>query len=116
MSFDITSTVTELKALSVELQRLSTEVTKLRKRKKELETVLTKFLEERKQPGFKYKNMAIIAEEKNQQVSKPKDERLKDSIELLRHHGVQNADKVYEELMKNQKMERVKKQVQIKDI
>lgn len=116
MSFDITSTVTELKAISVEMQRLNTEITKLRKRKKELETVLTKFLEEKKQPGFKYKNLAIIAEEKNRQVRKPKDERLKDSVDLLRNHGVQNPEKVYEELMKNQNMEQIKKQVQIKDI
>lgn len=116
MSFDITSTVTELKALSVELERLNKEVTKLRRRKRELETVLTKFLEDKKQPGFKYKNLAIVAEEKNQLVAKPKDERLKDAMEILRHNGVHNPDKVYEELMKSQKRDEVKKKLHIKDL
>lgn len=116
MSFDITATVTELKAISVELTRLNTEITKLRRRKKELETVLSKFLEDKKQPGFKYKNMAIVAEEKNRQISKPKDQRLKDAVDILRQNGVANPDRVYDELMKSQKKEEIKRQVHIKDL
>lgn len=116
MSFDITATVTELKAISVELLRLNTEIAKLRKRKRELETVLAKFLEDKKQPGFKYKGMAIVAEEKNRQVVKPKDQRLKDAVDILRMNGVQNPDRVYEDIMKSQKKDEIKKQVQIKDL
>jgi hypothetical protein len=116
MSFDITSTVTELKSINAEVKRMCEELTKLRKRKKELETVLAKFLEDKNQPGFKYKGMAIIAEEKNRQVVKKKEERLKDAVDILRMNGVQNPDRVYNELMKSQKKEEVKKQVQIKDL
>jgi hypothetical protein len=116
MSFDITSTVTELKGINTELERLNTEAAKLRKRKKELETVLAKFLEDKKQPGFKYKGMAIVAEEKNRLVSKKKDERLQDAVAILRMNGVQNAEQVYENIMKSQKKEEVKKQVQIKEL
>lgn len=116
MSFDITSTVTELKNLTQELERMNKEALKLRKRKKELETVLEKFLEEKKQPGFKYKNIAVVSKETSRLLQKPKDERLKDAIDILRSQGVPNPDKVYEELMKSQKKDTVKRHVEIKEI
>jgi hypothetical protein len=103
MSTEIASIITELKEITNEIRNRSLELTKLRKRKTKLEEQLVKFLEEKKQPGIKYKGIAVIAEDKTKRVAKKKVEKFDDCVNVLRHYGVQNAEKICTELLESVK-------------
>ena len=115
MSFDMTSTVTELKGIKSEIVRLNAQIAELRKRKKELDTVVTRFLDEKKQRGFKFKGTAVFTEEKTTTRMKKKSDREKSVTDMLRKMGVQDAERAYQELQKCQKQEAVKKELKLSD-
>lgn len=118
MSFEITGVIAELDNLNKEIARLNKLLTGYRKRKRELDSVLAKFLEAQKQDGFKVQKMkvAVIAEEKARLVQKPKDEREKEAVDILRSSGVQNASDVYKKILQSQKQSNSVKQIHIKPL
>lgn len=106
MSLDITSTVDELHQITQELKRRQEEISKLKKRKQELENVINKFLQERNQPGFKHKGRAIMREDKVKKVSKKKQDGMESAIRILQQNGVRDANDVYKKIIESQKTEK----------
>lgn len=111
----MTSSVTELKSIKSEMARLAAQLAELRKRKKELDTVVTRFLDEKKQRGFKFKGTAVFTEEKTTTRMKNKGDREKSVTDMLRKMGVQDAERAFQEIQKCQKHEAVKKELKLSD-
>jgi hypothetical protein len=106
---EIGSIIIELKELNNELKIRNEEMKKLKKRKKEIEESLCKFFEEKKQPGIKYKGMAVVAEDKTGRMKKKKAEKTQDCINVLKHYNIHNAEKIYNELMETMKGDEISK-------
>ncbi len=106
---DIPGLILELKELTNEITNRTKELFKLKNRKKQIEDTLCKFFDEKKQPGVKYKGVAVTAEETKARVRKKKSEKEDDCIGLLRNCGLNNAEKVYKELVEKMKGEQVSK-------
>jgi hypothetical protein len=110
MSSEIIAAVTELKDLSQDIAIRAKEIKKLRDRKKELEEKICKFLEEKDQPGVKYKDTAIILEKnKYTRIPKKKAKKEEDCLAVLRHYGIGNAEKIFNELVETMKGDEVPK-------
>ena len=114
---DVPGLILELKELTNEINHRTKELYKLRNRKKNIEETLCKFFDEKKQPGVKYKGVAVIAEDTKARVRKKKSEKEDDCIGVLRNFGVSNAEKVYKELVEKMKGEQVsKKKLKIQSV
>jgi hypothetical protein len=110
MSSEIVAFVTELKELAVDIKRRSAEISKLRKRKEELEKKITDFLIEKDQPGVKYRDVAVILEKnKYKRVPKKKAQKEEDAVNVLKHYGIGNAEKILSELIETMKGDEVPK-------
>jgi hypothetical protein len=110
MSSEIVAFVTELKELSLDIKRRSTEIAKLRKRKEELEKKITDFLIEKDQPGVKYRDVAVILEKnKYKRIPKKKAQKEEDAVNVLKHYGIGNAEKILSELIETMKGDEVPK-------
>ena len=110
MSSEIVAFVTELKELTVDIKRRSTEIAKLRKRKEELEKKITDFLIEKDQPGVKYRDVAVILEKnKYKRIPKKKAQKEEDAVNVLKHYGIGNAEKILSELIETMKGDEVPK-------
>ena len=118
MSGEIIACVTELKELSTEVKNRSKELSKLRKRKQELEKKIGDFLTEKDQPGVKYKDVAVILEKnKYKRMPKKKAQKEEDCVNLLKHYGIGNAEKICNEFFETMKGEEVPKNaVRLKDV
>jgi hypothetical protein len=117
MSSEITSIISELKEITNEIKIRALELSKLRKRKEELEEQVVKFLDEKDQPGVKYKGVAVIAEDKIRRLPKKKSQKEEDCLSVLRHYGIGNAEKIYNELLETMKGDEIpKKAIRIKDV
>ena len=95
----IKSDVTELNNLNVEIKRQCETLRRLRKRKKELEDNIVKYLEEKDQIGLKYQNTAVVVEHTHQRQGKKQKERESDAINILRQYGVENANSALKDLL-----------------
>lgn len=114
---DIPGLIMELNTISGEITNRNKELSKLKKRKKQIEDSLCKFFEEKKQPGVKYKGIAVITEETKERLRKKKSEKEEDCISLLKHYNVNNPEKLYRELVDQLKGDRVsKKKIKIQNI
>lgn len=118
MSSEIIACVTELKELSTEVKNRSKELTKLRKRKEELEKKICDFLTEKDQPGVKYKDVAVILEKnKYKRLPKKKAQKEEDCVNLLKHYGISNAEKICSEFFETMKGEEIPKNaLRLKDV
>lgn len=114
---DIPGLILELNSISNEITTRSNELSKLKSRKKQIEDTLCKFFEEKKQPGVKYKGLAVITEDTKTRVRKKKIEKEEDCISLLKNYNVNNPQKLYKELMEQMKGDEIeKKKLKIKKI
>jgi hypothetical protein len=104
---EITAIVEELKSLSSEIKTRNAELTKLRKRKKDLDDTVIKFLEEKNQPGVKYRGLAVIAEEKMKRKPKKKSQKMDDCISVLQGHRVDNPERVLKDIIETMKGDEV---------
>ena len=100
---EIVSTVQEIDILEREIKTMRISLSKLIKRKKELETTIIDFLDHKDQPGLKYKDITIISEEKDRHKRLKKTDRVDKGTHVLRKYGVHNAEEVLKELMINLK-------------
>lgn len=117
MTSEITSVIGELKEITNEIKIRSLELSKLRRRKDELEEQVVKFLDEKDQPGVKYKGVAVIAEDKIKRLPKKKSQKEEECLAVLRHFGISNAEKIYNELLETMKGDEIpKKTIKIKDV
>lgn len=106
-----------IKSYLDELDNINTEIKNnnfrnkfLRKRKKELEENIKKYLNSKDQNGIKYKGKAIILQNKERRLIKKKKEKEEDIISLLKSLGVKNSKKAYQELLNTQKGEYIEEQ------
>ena len=95
----ITASVTELENINKELSSLHKKMKDLRLRKEKLEKEIIEYLDEKEQPGLKYKNIAIVAEEKEKRLRKKKQEKMNDGIAYLKNNGVHNPEKILQSLL-----------------
>jgi hypothetical protein len=100
---EIVSTVQEIDLLEKEIKVLKTNLYKLIKRKKELESKIITFLDHKDQPGLKYKDITIISEEKDRHKRLKKSDRLDKGVHILRKYGVSNPEEALKDLMTNLK-------------
>lgn len=91
--------VNELKSIQNELKSLRQQGAVLRKRAKQIEQEIDAYLDAKDQPGLKYKGMAIIRENKTTRRIKKKSEQNADAIEILERNGIDDPQKVLEELL-----------------
>jgi hypothetical protein len=114
---DVPGLILELKELSNEITTRTKELQKLKNRKKSIEETLCKFFEEKKQPGIKYKGVAVIAEDTKSRARKKKLEKQEDCVGILRNCGLNNAEKVYKEILEKMKGEEIsKKKIKIQSL
>ena len=106
----IQASVKELKEINIEIKRLRTETSKLRKRATEIEKNIITYLNEKEQPGVKYQNTAIILENKPKRVAKSKKEVENDSLKILENCGIHNAKEVLNQILESRKGDKVQLQ------
>ncbi len=117
MTTDIASYVTELKEITNEVNIRKLELSKLTKRKKDLEDKIVKFLDEKNQPGVKYKGVAVVAEEKTKRKPKKKTQKIEDCISVLRGHNVHNPERILKDIFETIKGDEVEtKSIKLKEV
>ena len=101
---EIRATLEELKSISQEVYNLNKKLKEYRLRKKELETKVVDYLETNDKPGLRLDNIVFLATEKNSRARKKRTEVVKDTVEILKRHGVQgDVNEVIEELEETRK-------------
>jgi len=97
--------IIELENLKKELRVLNLRISECRKQKNTVEERIIKFMKEQDTPGLKYNdNAAIILESKTVRNRKKKDEKIKDTMNILGKHGYKNIDqKAIMEILEAQK-------------
>lgn len=91
--------VDELENIQAEIKRNNLANRNLRQRVKELEFNIREYLIEKGQHGLKYKDKAIIIENKETRKTKGKKEKETSIISLLEELGVSHANEAYNKLL-----------------
>ncbi len=113
----IQSYVNQLRELNIELKRVSKSASDIRKQIKVVEKNILEYLNEKDQPGVKYKDIAIVVENKTKRTGKSKKEKEEDSLRILEEYGISDAKNVLKQLQDAQKGEEVEnKKIKIKQI
>tara|TARA_Y100000590_G_C15263962_1_gene842362 strand:- start:113 stop:472 length:360 start_codon:yes stop_codon:yes gene_type:complete len=98
----ISNTIAELKNLNAEIKHRAKALRELRKKKRDLEATILKFLNNNNQTGVKYRNeLAIMKEVKkkcNRKYQKPSN-RHAAATELLKKYGIQNSSELATEII-----------------
>jgi hypothetical protein len=89
---EIKSSVDELNKINNEIQILKDKMKKLNQRKKILEKDVQMYLSSNNLEGFKYKNSAIILENKQVKRRKGKKDKIEDINNILKKNGVYNEN------------------------
>lgn len=95
--------VNELKSIQNELTSLRKRSSGLRAQAKQIEKEIEDYLDAKDQPGLKYKGMAIIRETKDKHKTKKKADQKADSIYILEKNGIEDPEKVLEEILNARK-------------
>ena len=103
----IKADVTELESIKLELTNLSKRRKMLKEREKQIEGRIAQFLKSKDQIGVKHHGMAVVIEEKEVNGPKKMKERDADAIGVLSQYGIKEPDKVFAELMKARKGDKV---------
>jgi hypothetical protein len=91
--------VNELNSIKTELKNLRDRGSVLRKKAKDIEEDIEKYLDMKDQPGLKYKGTAIIREMTMKRLMKKKADARTDAIYVLEKYGVEDPSKVFDEVM-----------------
>lgn len=105
----IQAKVTELNSVNTELKSLRERTKVLRAQAKRIENEIDEYLVSKDQPGLKYKGTAIIRQVETKHKNKKKSEQKQDSIQILERLGIQNPEKVLEDLSNAKKGSPVEK-------
>lgn len=93
------SSIQELDRVDKEITRLSGILKKLRSQKKNVEQNIIKFLQEKNQPGVKYKNNAIMVEQKEKRTRKKKTQKNQDIVNVLVSYGIHNPEEALKKIL-----------------
>jgi cell division septum initiation protein DivIVA len=99
----ITTSVKELEEINKEMISLRRKIKELKDRKDSIEKDILDYLEKKEEYGLKYKNIAIIAEEKEKRLRKKKQDKLNDGVNYLKENGVSNAEHILQNLLDKMK-------------
>ena len=91
--------INEINQINREMTELRKKLSVLRQEKAKAEDRINQFLQEKDQPGVKYKGMAITLEEKKKRVYKDKKSKETDVINVLKRYGIDNSKEVLYELL-----------------
>jgi len=97
-SAQIAINMSELKNINVELKRLGQQMKILKTKKKEIEENIADYLKEMESEAARYKNMIVISKEKKHRIKKNKVERENELSTILQKAGINNTDKVLQEI------------------
>lgn len=96
---EILSEVNELQSLTQEIKRLREQSKALRQRKTDIERKILEYLETSEQPGLKYKDIILLAENKETFKRGKTKDRLLRGAEYLDNIGIQNSKQVITRLL-----------------
>jgi len=91
----------ELNAIVHELKSLTAKTKEFRSRKKELESRILKYLEDNEAPGLKFQELIVMKAESVTHSRLKKKEKQDNMMKVLENHGVQDIEKVIEELKRS---------------
>lgn len=91
---DISGLVNELSALLSEEKQLRAQMAKLRTRRQTVEQGIKAFLAETDDPGLKYRDLVLTVQDKEVRIYKNKTTKIDDAKNVLKRHGVPNADSI----------------------
>jgi len=98
----ITGNINELASLTQEIQRLSRQLKDLRQKKHQLESSISKFIEDQKEPGIKYKGNQFVPQTKHK-VDRKRSTKIKesDASKVLQKYGIseQNSQTLVKEMV-----------------
>jgi hypothetical protein len=97
----------DLRNIEQELKRLNSQVKIYRDQKKDIETQISKYLEEKDQPGLKYQDLLVLTGESKRRTRKKKEERELDLMSILESKGIRNARETVNEIMETMKGKQV---------
>ncbi len=96
---EILSDVNELQSLNVEYARLKEELKIIQEKRKLCEERILYYLSLNDQPGIKYKDVILLAENKNARKRCDKKNKLQKGSDFLKNLGINNSKEVFEDLM-----------------
>jgi hypothetical protein len=99
----IQNDMNELKILTIELKRLSLEIKTIRNSHKIVAQRIIACLTEKKQPGVKYKNTAVILDHKEKRKNISKKEKKDNIISILKRYNIPDVQGVFEEITESVK-------------
>jgi hypothetical protein len=95
---NVKADIEELKRINTEINRNMEIVRKLRKRKSEIESRVTDYLNEKDIPGVKHNGDIITVEKKEKTITKSKKGKDAKIMELLENSGVKDAKEIIEKI------------------
>lgn len=99
----IKADVSELESIRLEIKAINDKRKKLKQQEKDVEHRISQYLKAKDQPGVKHHGTAIILEEKEHSGHKKPKERDSDAMSVLEKYGIQDTQKVLNEIMKARK-------------
>ena len=91
----------ELDELSKEIKLLSERMTKLRKRKKEIEENIGQYLESNNKPGFKCNGKIVTKFQKESRKRLNKRDKEENMKDILRENGINDTDGVCNQILES---------------
>lgn len=98
---EILSDVTELQNLSIELKRLKEQYRSIQEKKKTCEERILYYLTSNEQPGLKYQDVVLLAQNKDSFKRCGRKDKIAKGSEFLEQLGIENGKEVFENLMNN---------------
>jgi len=95
----------ELAKIYDTIKKLSNEIKELRERKKELESNLLDYLQEKQEVGLRYESFIFFPKDKKIRKKLKKKEREETAVRVLEEYGVNQPKEAYEKLMDSMKGE-----------
>lgn len=95
--------ITELKLLKTEIKTTQTRLRSLKNKAKKVEQHICNYLKSKNEPGVRYDGVALILDEKEGRCRKKKNDQLRDSLEVLRRHGISDPQRALDELLESRR-------------
>jgi vacuolar-type H+-ATPase subunit I/STV1 len=97
----IKAQMSELDELTKEIKLLSEKITKLRKRKKEIEENIGEYLESNNKPGFKCNGKVVTKFQKESRKRLNKRDKEENMKDILRENGIHDTDNVCNKILES---------------
>ena len=101
----LSSYMNQMKSLNTEIKRLSETLRTLRKNKNEIEKKIETLLKNKNLSQVRCNNNIITISDKNKRERKTKEQKTKDTIEILSKYGIRNTQNLVKEILDAQQGE-----------